>query len=252
MTIQYLSDLHLEFKENKRFIEENPIVPSADILLMAGDILPIRQLRNEHAFLDQLSAQFKTVFWVPGNHEYYHAGLKTFGRSMKSQLRDNVFMVNNTQEIISGVRFVFSTLWTNISDAHAWEIQSRLNDFSVIEVDNRPLSVYQYNALHDDSLNFLKEALLHPSQEPVIVVTHHVPTYMHYPDQYKGDVLNEAFAVELHDLIDDHGPDYWIFGHHHCNVPEFSIGKTRMLTNQLGYVSRGENRHFSGEKVFDV
>jgi len=36
--------------------------------------------------------------------------------------------------------------------------------------------------------------------------------------------LNEAFAVELFELIEDSGPDYWIYGHHHNNIPDFSIG----------------------------
>jgi hypothetical protein len=35
-----------------------------------------------------------------------------------------------------------------------------------------------------------------------MVVKHHVPTFMQYPEQYQGDLLSEAFAVELHDFIE--------------------------------------------------
>jgi hypothetical protein len=50
-------------------------------------------------------------------------------------------------------------------------------------------------------------------------------------------------------LIEGAPIDYWIYGHHHHNTPEFSIGKTTLLTNQLGYVGYGEHKGFSGEKV---
>lgn len=71
--------------------------------------------------------------------------------------------------------------------------------------------------------------------------THHLPTFLNYPEHYKGDVLNEAFALELFDLIDSSNIDYWVYGHHHCNIPEFNIGKTRLVTNQLGYVQQYEH-----------
>ena len=83
-----------------------------------------------------------------------------------------------------------------------------------------------------------------------MVVTHHVPTFLNYPEEHKGDNLNEAFAVELFDLIEATSPDYWICGHTHYNTPDFEIGKTRLLTNQLGYVKYEEQLGFRGERNF--
>lgn len=67
-------------------------------------------------------------------------------------------------------------------------------------------------------------------------VTHHVPTELNYPEMYKGSELNDAFVVELFDLIESSSADYWLYGHHHRIIPEFTIGKTKLITNQMGYV----------------
>ena len=75
---------------------------------------------------------------------------------------------------------------------------------------------------------------------------------MQYPEKYRGDVLNEAFAAELYDLIEDSGPDFWIFGHHHFNGSDFEIRKTYLCTNQLGYVKFGEHQFFNPSKTISV
>ncbi len=73
------------------------------------------------------------------------------------------------------------------------------------------------------------------------MVTHHVPTMLNYPEKYKGSILNAAFAVEFHDLIVDLDIDCWIFGHYHQNGCDFTIGKTKLLTCQHGYIEFNEH-----------
>lgn len=79
-----------------------------------------------------------------------------------------------------------------------------------------------------------------------------VPTFLNYPKIYKGDVLNEGFGVELFDLIEKSKINYWIFGHHHQNIDEFTIGKTKLLTNQLGYLSCNEHELFRSDAIFQI
>jgi len=66
-------------------------------------------------------------------------------------------------------------------------------------------------------------------REKTAVFTHRCPTFLNYSEAYKGDVLNEAFAVELYDLIEASGIAFWAYRHHHSNTAEFSIENTTLL-----------------------
>jgi len=250
MIIQYASDLHLEFKENKVFLNANPLQVLGDILLLAGDIVPFKLLEQHKDFFSFLSDSFSATYWVPGNHEYYHFNIATKCGVVNERILSNVFLVNNTSVMHDDVKFIFSTLWSKISPAMKYQIQRAMNDFYVIKYRGYPLSIAQYNQLHADSLAFLKEELTLETSTKNVVVTHHVPTYKNYPEKYKDSIINEAFAVELFDLIESTAPDYWIYGHTHGNTTDFEIGKTQLLTNQLGYVKYGEELGFSTDRKF--
>jgi hypothetical protein len=85
-----------------------------------------------------------------------------------------------------------------------------------------------------------------------VVVTHHVPTFMNYPAKYRDSVLNEAFAVELYDIIEPSNAAYWIYGHHHQSIAEFNIGTTRLINNQLGYVKYNEHQRFNSSAMIEL
>lgn len=252
MKIQYCSDLHLEFPENKSFLEQNPIEVVGDVLILAGDIIPFKLIDKYDAFFDFLSGNFNSVYWLPGNHEYYYDDAAKRSGTFCEKVRSNVFLVNNFSTTINNVQFIFSTLWTDVSGVNQWQIQQNMSDFVVIQYNGERFSTIHANKLHRQSRQFLKDALIAKSAGKRVVVTHHVPTFLSYPEKYKGGVLNEAFAVELYDLIETHQPDYWIYGHHHYNTPDFKIANTQLITNQLGYVRRGENAGFNLGKMIEV
>jgi predicted phosphohydrolase len=252
MKVQYASDLHLEFPENKELLRIKPLRPEGDILLLAGDIVPFIEMHEHSDFFDYLSKNFKITYWLPGNHEYYHSDLSERSGYLNEKIRNNVFLVNNISLQTGNIKLVFSTLWTKISPVNQLEVQLRLSDFRVIRNSGSKLSADEYNLMHDRCLSFLKDEFAGEKQGITIVITHHMPTFQNYPDKFKGDAINEAFAVELSDLIKAAGPDYWIFGHEHGNKGDFNVGKTRLITNQMGYVRYNENNRFNEGKIIVV
>ena len=249
MKIQYCSDLHLEFRENKEFLKLNPLQPKGDILLLAGDIVPFRVMHKHSDFFDYVADHFETTYWVPGNHEYYKSNIAYRSGRLNEKIRENVFLVNNLVVAHAEIKLIFSTLWAKISPANQWPIQESMSDFQVIRQNGYPFTPSHFNQLNEESLQFLQKEV---DQDKSFVVTHHVPTFFNYPEKYKGDALNEAFAIELHDFIEPSGITYWLFGHHHQNIADFKIGSTKMITNQLGYVKYKEHAGFNTGKTIEV
>jgi DNA repair exonuclease SbcCD nuclease subunit len=252
MKLQYASDLHLEFPENKEFLKRNPLLPGADVLLLAGDIVPFAVMDKYADFFNYISVTFKTIYWIPGNHEYYGSDISDRAGSFNEKIKDNLFLVNNVSVIQENVKLIFSTLWTNISAGNQFEIRRRLSDFHAIKFSRKGLTPDHYNLLHEQCLSFLYEELSKGGTEKRVIVTHHVPTLMSYPEKHRGDNLNEAFAVEMYNDVLRSDAYYWIFGHHHSNTPDFLIGSTTLTTNQLGYVKYDECPGFDTKKIIII
>lgn len=249
MTLQYCSDLHIEFTQNKKYLLKNPLKPIGEILLLAGDIVPFEVIKEHDDFFDYLSKNFKQTYWLPGNHEYYHTDINNRTGEVLETIRDNVFLINNKVILLPEVRLIFSTLWSEISPDNFLSIQHRMNDFSAIKNSGNCFTPDAFNALHQQCKAFVVEALAQPCNTPTIVITHHIPTLLNYPAKYKKDGFNEVFAVELFNLIEHSPINYWLYGHHHYNTPDFTIGNTKLLTNQLGYMKFKENMGFKNDAV---
>lgn len=248
MKFQFASDLHLEFSFNNEFIRKNALKPSGDILLLAGDIVPFHLIDERRDFFKYCSDHFAFTYWVPGNHEYYNGDLLNRTGQFIENIEQNVHLVNNIWAHHGNTRLILSTLWTPISNEKAWHVQNGLNDYRAIKDNGKLFTTSRSTKLFEENLEFIKEAVENNQREKCIVVTHHVPTFQNYPEEYKNSSINEAFAVNLDDFIENSHIDHWIYGHHHRNIPDFKIGATELLTNQLGYVGYNEHVDFNVSK----
>lgn len=116
MKIQYASDLHLEFADNWRYLKENPLQVTGDILVLAGDISYLGDDNyTKHPFWDWASENYQQVIACMGNHEFYKFyDIAKLNDGYSLEIRPNVHSYYNAVVHIGDIDFIITTLWARI------------------------------------------------------------------------------------------------------------------------------------------
>lgn len=255
MKIQYMSDLHMEFEANSRWLKHEEFPVTGDILIMAGDIfylnnktLPLRK------FWKWASENYRQVLIVPGNHEYYHGcDIMERGLEWKWMLKDNVGYYQNQVVNIDDTDIILSTMWSYIPQEYEYCVGMGLNDFYQTKYNGKTLKTSEYNSLHKHCMEFIKYSVETSTAEHIVVVTHHLPTTKVVAAHHLGSDINNAFATEYGNYIASSRIDAWIYGHSHTNI-DTVIGNTRIVSNQLGYIFANEHYRngFDATKFIEI
>lgn len=250
MNIQYASDLHLEFYRNLIYLKLNinQIFPGGDTLILAGDTLPLSEesINNSEIkeVFDYLSDHYKHILCCYGNHDFYSgldiADVKNKGYSLGYENISYLYNDVDTFYTERGdkVYILISPLWSYFTDEN---IQNNLSDFKLCHYNNKLITLEDYQNLYKESVDFIFntvseiENTKHPNDK-IIVVTHHSPSLIARNMNYSMNNLTRYFCNDLDNKIRDTNIDYWIYGHTHYNK-DMKIGNTKILTNQLGYIS---------------
>ena len=260
MRIQFVSDLHLEFPDNRAWLAAHPLEVTGDILLIAGDTAYLdlpesgRETYKAYDFWDWASRNYKQVIVCLGNHDFYgYYDLATMPDGYCLDIRPNVKAYYNSVVHLPDVDIIVSTLWSFIEPGIDFIVERSVSDFYRIKYEGHRLNAQNFNAEHERCLAFIKQSVTESKAKTKIVLTHHVPTQLCTVDEFKGSTINGAFTVELGDYIADSGIDYWIYGHSHRNM-DAKIGKTRIISNQFGYLSHGEpqNNGFDPKRYLEL
>jgi Icc-related predicted phosphoesterase len=247
MQIQYVSDIHLEFTDNRDLVMNN-WKSVGDVLVLAGDICSKRKIERLYEFLELIKGHHKHVIYVPGNHEYYGSDLATLKeeQGVIKQISPNVFCINNHTLTIEGVSFICSTMWSGISFVAA----QYLSDYRAI----KDYTFNDENEIHENSVKFLNEEIQKQKEEgnKIVVVTHHLPSFQCISEKYKGNPINSGFAGNEDAIMQNH-PEikYWIHGHSH-DRSTFQINQSLVCRNPLGYVQYDEHKAYNFETVINI
>jgi Icc-related predicted phosphoesterase len=227
VTLQIVSDLHLEFHRDRGKAFLASMDPEGvDVLVVAGDLCGGPMLRD---VLTNLCSRFPQVVYVLGNHEYYHSSPEEVHGTMGALCATlpNLTWLNNQVAEVAGLRFAGGTLWFPRPQTHAVN-QARfdINDFRLIDGGFEQW-VYEENKAC--------VALLQAAAKDVdVVVTHHIPTGSGTAPEYRGSLLNHYFVHDLGRLIEEAQPSLWICGHTHHRFWTF-IHDTTLVCNPFGY-----------------
>ena len=253
MKLQILSDLHLGSGGFE------PPATAADVVILAGDIA-----RPKEAV--PWAKQFgKPVLYVAGNHEFYGGSIDGTLQTLKQSCTGSPVQVLDDSEIVlGGVRFLGSTLWTDFelfeeaarrSEAMA-EAQRLIRDFSRI----RRLEAAQAVFTPQDSADlfrrhadWLSRRLEVPFNGPTVVITHHAPSPGSIHPRFADSLLNACFVSAAEYLLDGRRVQLWIHGHTHDSF-DYRVNGTRVVCNPRGYVKDGvnENPCFDPALVIDI
>ena len=242
MRIQYMSDLHLEFQENSRYLKHNELPVTGDVLVLAGDIFYLKdKVAPLTKFWKWASGNYRQVLIVPGNHEYYnYSGVMERGLQWRWMFRENVGYYQNQVVHIDDTDFVLSTLWSRVNPNDEYFVGKGMNDFRQIKFEGKLLQVEEFNWMHETCIDFIRKSIKESTAAHIVVVTHHLPTLQVVAPHHRGSVLNSAFASEYGELIANSRIDAWIYGHSHTNI-DTVIGGTSITCNQMGYVFEDEH-----------
>lgn len=226
MNFQLFSDTHIEIYNRCLNL---PV--EADYLILAGDIGQIDNI-HYHSFLRYVSQNWKKVFYVLGNHEYYHLNIDEALDKYRKLFDgyENIILLENEYHDIDDIRIYGFTGWTN-PKTYTTEF---LNDYEQIE----GITEEKVSKLSCRSIAKFNEFLLN-NDKKLIVVTHFPPLRNDTShEKYNKSSLNNYFTWKFDDVIEDKSLTknigIWCSGHtHHCY--DFGRYGIRFISNQIGY-----------------
>lgn len=247
MKVKLVSDIHLECCDY--------VIPYSgeDILIIAGDVSHLinRTFALIKEYLSRANSLVQVIL-VAGNHDYYSRPIHETDALLETNQILRLIYLENESVVIQGVRFFGATMWTDVAENEE-EVWMRIADFDHIP----DFTIDEFRRRHRDSRDSLRETL-NNSSEPVVVITHHLPTIKSVDPKYANSPVGSSFSsTDLEELVHHDKTIVWCHGHTHANC-DYMDGKTRVLCNPRGNVKmwknvkKKENPNFDENFVFEL
>lgn len=232
-TFQIASDLHIEYRNDNVPDPLTLITPSADILILAGDIGSFYKFKQLKEFLTKLCFRFKIVMYVPGNHEYYNIHGYKYKKIddlfqdflLIEQSIDNLYVLNRSSVRINDVCIVGCTLWSK-----------PLVEIPKFMIKFHGMNNIKYEQKYNRDLEYIQKMIKYCSKKnlKLLVVTHYCPTYSIVTERRKTDRYISLYTSHLDHLLNKTMVHTWVCGHIHINFDLVTDKGTHLVGNQKG------------------
>ena len=250
LSLQIVSDLHIEYKNNSIPNPLDYVKPVSKILVLAGDIGSLYKFEQLRGFLKKLCVHFEYVLYIPGNHEFYmqHDYDNNNPVSMEVLLGrllsieheiENLYILNRRSVILNNICITGCTLWS--------KAEVKIPKF-IVRIHG--MTTELYNKKHYNDLKYINKMIDHCQENnmKLIVITHHCPSFNIMDNTYKmlqnndygkenikkRDRYVSLYFSKLDNLLTKEKVHTWICGHIHQNFDYISKGGTRLIGNQYG------------------
>lgn len=206
MKLYFLSDLHLELLVTQKGLSpdfalyeaifDNIPATKEDYLLIGGDFVVAKHFHYFVPFLKKHADRFKRVFYLMGNHEYWHDTFQSAVNRIQSQIDANQLNITilDNQAVEIGDKIIWgSTLWYQAPIVQQYPLSVAMNDYRRIRRDDYKRVTYHDFALRfETAIQSLKETQAQHPNKSIIVATHHAPSEVfntcpqgkHYPNVF--------------------------------------------------------------------
>jgi DNA repair exonuclease SbcCD nuclease subunit len=254
MRIQLLSDLHLETET----FEPQPS-PSADLLILAGDI------DAGHGGLDLFARWPVPVVYIAGNHEFDSRDVDSATAELREHCQRLGITMLERESLVHThegrrYRLLGTTLWCDFDLLGAHDrircMKAGAYFLDKVQCSTRYGEAFSAPQVRDEFTRcreWLSQQLTlgrrGPRWDETIVITHFAPSARSADPRYGLQPASASFCSNCEDLMGRAG--LWIHGHLHCRH-DYVIAGTRVVCNARGHVSRGEADDHDPLQVLEI
>lgn len=255
--VQVVSDLHIDWLTEAEAINlANKItyVSDADYLVIAGDLAEIKSnitFNKTKQFLRALHTAYKSIIYIPGNHEYYGLSENEVKEKFDELKAEVINLVCSTEpfEFIEKdngqILLACATGWYPYHPTLASIIRSkRIGDYLIKE------GTTAEDLIEFTSFKNTEAAQFFASTNAPIWVMHHLPCSLCVDDAYLGHPLNPFFVAQIGAVLKKKQPQVLIHGHSH-KAKRLRIPPTEVICNPYGYPSE-PNTGFDLNCIFTI
>lgn len=223
-------------------------------LLLAGDIgCGTNWIETgDYCWIAKVSAQFKQVLIVLGNHDYWPFGdkltIEKGGEKCNALLQDmgfyNVKVLDMDTYSDGDFLVVGATLWTDMFKASPYAMMNMKNcmayDGKILHATGpdgyfERFTSERWILTHDKHKSYIRHVVENNPDKKIVVLTHHVPIPSLIDPHYAGDPSNAYYVSDLSEFVlDNPNIIYWGSGHVHFQSVN-KIGECTFVNNCVGY-----------------